>query len=528
MFPNINSPESIKSFCDDNLIPSAPSQNITKTVDVKELKPSPYYYSDILKKKNLVVNQRTNERNNKNKQQSCYGKSSSLDSRVIEWDQQFLKRYTLNEDGARVRISQCNSSDSLTSEDSDCSECRKRRNWHADALASVQASCNILLNENNASESKLINPEFINSNDALFTPQAIFCLDTTELQDCNNSVLDEKLSFLISSEEMSSNIRQVYETAFDSMVKVSTDDQENVQNVTKNPILYPFPSDLLMRMPNETEEILGIKSVESKKVKNSKNLAKQDAKVLQEVITDLRIMKIDDQDANALSSSQLSACTFITPSPPSTAPLPIKFPMKHEQYFMNSIKSVPNLKSKGLHPRIRNIKSTASDAIKKISPRHSNNSITVTEYNDSSKAERPQSAAELGIPKQKFINFSSNESMRSSNNSIDSLRSSTSEGNRSTTSSESRRSSSISSHDSDSGANILYPLRNQSTINSKLHVLSPISDKSVQEQGLEIVETSQNCDKTNIVNDNVSLIEDQQLMKEQKPSNKTLSLLSSE
>lgn len=83
--------------------------------------------------------------------------------------------------------------------------------------------------------------------------------------------------------------------------------------------------------------------------------------------------------------------------------------------------------------------------------------------------------------------FSSTESMTaSSSGSLESIRSSTSEGNRSTTSTDSHRSSSISSHSSDSavgsgGHFSNFAPGNRYLNQGKMHVLSPISDKSFQE-----------------------------------------------
>ncbi|CAB3383688.1 Hypothetical predicted protein [Cloeon dipterum] len=87
--------------------------------------------------------------------------------------------------------------------------------------------------------------------------------------------------------------------------------------------------------------------------------------------------------------------------------------------------------------------------------------------------------------------YSSTESMATSSSSmssLDSLRSSTSEGNRSTTSSASRRSDSLSSHSSDSGGDLRRAVTSRcpplGLLSNKLHILSPISDKS-QEPGSE-------------------------------------------
>lgn len=96
--------------------------------------------------------------------------------------------------------------------------------------------------------------------------------------------------------------------------------------------------------------------------------------------------------------------------------------------------------------------------------------------------------------------FSSTESMTtsSSGGSLESIRSSTSEGNRSTTSTDSHHSSSLSSHSSDSavGNGYHYPvslqLGNRFLNQNKMHVLSPISDKSFQEPCSESSEINRN------------------------------------
>ncbi|XP_065225779.1 uncharacterized protein DDB_G0283357 [Planococcus citri] len=101
--------------------------------------------------------------------------------------------------------------------------------------------------------------------------------------------------------------------------------------------------------------------------------------------------------------------------------------------------------------------------------------------------------------------FSSTESMAtsSSGGSLESIRSSTSEGNRSTTSTDSHHSSSLSSHSSDSAVGTgayHYPaglqLGNRFLNQNKMHVLSPISDKSFQEAGSESSEINRNTTTT--------------------------------
>ncbi|XP_066590989.1 formin-J isoform X2 [Prorops nasuta] len=102
------------------------------------------------------------------------------------------------------------------------------------------------------------------------------------------------------------------------------------------------------------------------------------------------------------------------------------------------------------------------------------------------------------------MGYSSTESMAtsSSGGSMESIRSSTSEGNRSTSSSESRHSTSLSSHSSDSGSNCYHHHHHhhqQTTLTgflthhaNKLHILSPISDKSSQEQASETSDNNRN------------------------------------
>jgi hypothetical protein len=98
--------------------------------------------------------------------------------------------------------------------------------------------------------------------------------------------------------------------------------------------------------------------------------------------------------------------------------------------------------------------------------------------------------------------YSSTESMAtsSSGGSMESIRSSTSEGNRSTSSSDSRHSTrSLSSHSSDSGGTNCYHHHQQPLLPgflthhaTKMHILSPISDKSSQEPASETSDNNRN------------------------------------
>uniref|UniRef100_A0A182KGK2 SH2 domain-containing adapter protein D n=1 Tax=Anopheles christyi TaxID=43041 RepID=A0A182KGK2_9DIPT len=220
-------------------------------------------------------------------------------------------------------------------------------------------------------------------------------------------------------------------------------------------------------------------------------------------------------NANSTSSSQLPLRGY-TPSPPSTAPLPMKFPGKHERFFINSIKSAPNLPSSNAgaqHPRLKDLRLDIqhvrnNEATSGGSCDGSMHAGSAPFSHGSKVGERPRST--LCLEPERVLelkrghrtshhhhgkqhqqrgrgNFSSTESMAtsSSGGSMESLKSSTSEGNRSTSSSDSRHSSSLSSHSSDSGPSLAFPLRVPVVVHNKLNILSPISDKSSQEPGSE-------------------------------------------
>ncbi|XP_063367821.1 uncharacterized protein LOC134656246 isoform X2 [Cydia amplana] len=263
---------------------------------------------------------------------------------------------------------------------------------------------------------------------------------------------------------------------------------------------------------------------------------------------ELEKIHIDEEDRNA-STSQLPLRGY-TPSPPSTAPLPTKFQQK-DGSAMNSIKSAPNLpQSQPAHPRLKDLRlpvkslraretptssdasmvdlkgsaSTELDAVQRLSAgRESRDTddergqskdgifleIKGRPTSDSDTPELNRHTGPKGVgpimefkgrpgaprPRRKY---SSTESMAtsSSGGSMESLRSSTSE-DRSSSSSESRRSSSLSSHSSDSG-NVPFTKSHHMQLSgfghhtNKLHILSPISDKSSQEPASETSDNNRN------------------------------------
>ncbi|XP_044021222.1 uncharacterized protein LOC122861104 [Aphidius gifuensis] len=272
---------------------------------------------------------------------------------------------------------------------------------------------------------------------------------------------------------------------------------------------------------------------------------------------EIESLQINSGDEN--TSSRLPVRGY-TQSPPSTAPLPAKFHNNKDHLLLN-MHSTPNLPSqpdqsrlKDIRLPVKSLKSNEShqsnDGILEIKSRpksliQENNQSQlrrgdkdfILEFKERPKEERQRprslirenrpimefkgrpheaesdilrSRREAGIiefklrPTRRRIGYSSTESMAtsSSGGSMESIRSSTSEGNRSTSSSESRHSTSLSSHSSDSGStNCFHHHHHQPSATlsgfltyhaSKLHILSPISDKSSQEPASETSENNRN------------------------------------
>lgn len=261
---------------------------------------------------------------------------------------------------------------------------------------------------------------------------------------------------------------------------------------------------------------------------------------------ELEKVHIEEGDRTA-STSQLPLRGY-TPSPPSTAPLPTKFQQK-DGSAMNSIKSAPNLpQSQPAHPRLKDLRLPVKSLRARETPTSSDASMVdvkgseqdVGRLRNSSRESRdgdddrgqskdgifleikgrPTSDSDTpelnrypgpkGVgpimefkgrpvvtrPRRKY---SSTESMAtsSSGGSMESLRSSNSEGDRSSSSSESRHSSSLSSHSSDSGNVPLMKSHHMQLSGfghhpTKLHILSPISDKSSQEPASETSDNNKN------------------------------------
>lgn len=159
-------------------------------------------------------------------------------------------------------------------------------------------------------------------------------------------------------------------------------------------------------------------------------------------------------------------------SPPSTAPLPIKFSGNHA----NGAGAGSGSAGAGIEPTAET-PHRRSEHGKKSSGRHASKKCAHSMVLPSDRVLQLKQNSRRGRQ-----NFSSNESMTPSSSlgSMESIRSSTSEGNCSTSSTESHLSASLSSHSSDSSSIRNYPLRTPVIVHANMNILSPISDKSLE------------------------------------------------
>jgi len=171
-----------------------------------------------------------------------------------------------------------------------------------------------------------------------------------------------------SEDIMGSRRRQIYETAFDCKIAKSDDDLDEVDRITNCSVLLQLSNG----NGGDISKVTGSSKTraECKRAKNSKNQALQEqtgeAHVqvhhVEAELGKLQLSQVDQQNQNqnqsqnqqhgvsatgsgaSASSTQQLPVRGYTPSPPSTAPLPMKFPGKHDRYLnMNSIRSAPNL-----------------------------------------------------------------------------------------------------------------------------------------------------------------------------------------
>ncbi|XP_077299445.1 SH2 domain-containing adapter heavyweight [Arctopsyche grandis] len=315
-----------------------------------------------------------------------------------------------------------------------------------------------------------------------------------------------------------------------------------------------------LQAPTKNRRKAAVRNEGNRRPKNMPNRQQNEASVVSILSEELENIDLNNSESRESNTSQLPLRGY-TPSPPSTAPLPTKFQQSKDNVAMNSIKSAPNLPSQPAHPRLKDLRlpvkslraretpASSEGSIIEIKSRSNNNAefecsnrvrnmIQDTQDRMSESKGRPRlhnglfleikgrATSDTDTPEmhrfrgskesgpilefkgrpgnRRRHNYSSMESMAtsSSGGSMESIRSSTSEGNRSTSSSESRHSTSLSSHSSDSGNNSCFQnLHHANPLSgfishhaNKLHILSPISDKSSQEPASE---TSDNIKNNN-------------------------------
>lgn len=321
--------------------------------------------------------------------------------------------------------------------------------------------------------------------------------------------------------------RHFYETAFDSRVNRSDDDLD-VDVVTNRSIL---PG-------NKVPSRAGSSSVREPTAAYTPERRKPNVVGRQELVKKKQIRAKHSTDSLSqelrnleIHEPSLPLRGFAPPTPPSSAPLPTKFPSSHSMASVHSAPNLPGARIKDSRLPVKSLRCRQDDSrALEGRPR------SYFDSNEDSKEEvryrRPKSLMSRDAdvmertvetvvqtgrpttfisstqileikerPRRVRVKYSSTESMAtsSSGGSLESIRSSTSEGNRSTSSSESHRSSSLSSHSSDSSGSTGFhnqivgtPMGARFFHQTKLHILSPISDKSSQEPGSETSENNKN------------------------------------
>lgn len=353
--------------------------------------------------------------------------------------------------------------------------------------------------------------------------------------------------------------KHVYETAFDCRISKSDDDLDNIDKISNHPVLFQEKSDQCI-LPS-------VESRASEKQTSSKAASVcpvSDTECNISVLSEnLQSMHLPVQETSR--NSKTPPLRVYTPSPPSTAPLPTKFHGKEQG--MSSVRSAPNLphqraRFKDLPLPRKSVRSrsptSASGSIhtqdtsfdmefgnhqelisayrrRARQTRQSSTTSRVMEIKDRPRKDllMPNYAKEgncnvlLFNGRRRRRKYSSTESMTtsSSGGSMESIKSSTSEGNRSTTSTESYHSSSLSSHSSDSGGNATYPAIKTSsflTHCSKLHMLSPISDKSSQEPTSDMSDNNKNNNPHKYLSEEVSTPETTKRRQRRLPQNRNV------
>lgn len=417
----------------------------------------------------------------------------------------------MTEDG--VHIIKCDSPSTTTSDDSNCTECQKRR----EGKQSIVATPNCIHSEQLPMPPHRLlepilcactGPEYSNDFADIIQSRSVFYVHEPNVDECADCCRNE--SGLTYDDTMpNGRVRQLYETAFDCKISRSDDDLDDLNTVLskslklKSKFKASKSTDSLelreivhTASPCRRTDVNPVNCTSDNDTQNPSNLSHP---------FDNRLTEHDDTEQGdaILSSTKLPVTSRFKQSPPSTAPLPLKFPRKYDtEHCLNSNRSAPNIPQSNT---IHNYNSGDAKNKEPITKETIVNRILSKQRLTGNKTKRPcsmilESERVLALKHSrrplryhhKPKNFSSTESITtsSSGGSMESLRSSTSEGNRSTTSSESRHSSTLSSHSSDSGAKMRFPPRLSMMLHSKLHVLSPISDKSLQDPTSEVVDNN--------------------------------------
>lgn len=400
---------------------------------------------------------------------------------------------------------------STTSDDSNCSECRKRRElqhhlqqsqdesfcvsgeyddreeevpspapneFPCDSRAYIEADSQDVTEDDEMAPHRLLGNSCIcstepNDESAQYRSKSIFYVHQKgedQCADCSVSNVNER-SYSCESDLMSAGKRriQVYETAFDSTVPLSGSDEhcdieERIRNIM---IVEPeYAQSTKQKTESKGGHQFNCDYQKNRQISENRNVA--------------------STSCNSTSSKNLAATgRYASPhSPPSTAPMPIKFPEKHDpMLFRDSNQSAPELPQSNAMPHHHHDRhghghgpNDHSKATKKLIQKKKC-SHAPDRVKQARKSKRRQKAQNQSGPHK----YSSTESLSSSEGSIESIHSSASDGNRSSISSGSRHSASLSSHSSDSGARVRYPLRAPVIVHANMNILSPISDKSIQE-----------------------------------------------
>lgn len=492
---------------------SNPNPNFnTDTVNSK----SPYYYSDLLpgtKSQSNTNTQRSFKASTVVSSTSTAPKKfkSFLDDppspELISSPPQAHGRKRNGNYQRRHSINERDTFSSTTSDDSNCTECQKRRElqqhlqqsqdesfcvsadyddreevpspapneFPCDTRAYIEADSQDVTEDDEMAPHRLLGPSCICSTEpidenAQYRSKSIFYVHQQgedQCADCSISSVNER-SYSCESDLMSAGKRriQVYETAFDSTVPLSgSDDHCDIEERIRNIMIVDPEYVRSNEHPNENKgggHQFNCDYHKNRQISENRNVA--------------------STSCNSPSSKNLvgPAGRYASHSPPSTAPMPIKFPEKHDQMlYCDSNQSAPDLPQTNAIPHHRHhgqndhhSKANKKSAQKKKCSHAPERSKQVR------KNKRRQKAQSQAGPHK----YSSTESLSSSEGSIESIHSSASDGNRSSISSGSRHSASLSSHsDSDSGARVRYPLRAPVIVHANMNILSPISDKSIQE-----------------------------------------------